>query len=273
MSFAQKLMGKWIILLMVIIGVVFLMGCRKERVNLSAMAPDDQFEYAKGIFDKKDYYKAKMQFTIIVLNNPGHQVIEKAQYYLGESYYYEKEYLLAVEEYEKLIRSLPQSPYVDDARYKVGMCYYKLAPGYALDQENNYKAIAQFQQFLEEYPQSDRRPQVEKQLAECTERLAEKEFKTGDLYRKMSYFRAAIFSFDAVLERHFDTKFADDALYLKGECHKKIGEWDEAEKAFQDLMAKHAESEWVKKAGEKLAEVREKREKEQTNTEEESSRR
>lgn len=262
MGFTQRSMGKWIIPIMIIVGVIVLIGCRKEQVNLREMTPEEQFDYAKSIFDKKDYYKAKMQFTIIVLNNPGHAVIEKAQYYLGESYYYEKEYLLAVEEYEKLIRSLPQSPYVDQARYKVGMCYYKLAPGYALDQEYNYKAIAQFQQFLEEYPQSEFRPQVEKQLAECIERLAEKEFKTGDLYRKMSYFRAAIISFDAVLERHFDTKFADDALYYKGECHKKMGEWDDAEKAYQDLVSKHPESEWVKKAGEKITEVKEKREKE-----------
>ena len=235
-------------------------GCHRERVNLSQMTPEQQFDYAKQIFDKKDYYKAKMQFTIIVLNNPGHQIIEKAQFYLAESHYYEKEYLLAAEEYEKLIRSLPRSPFVDDARYKIGMCYYKMAPKYALDQEYTYKAISQFQLFLEEFPDSDFRPEVEKQLAVSVNKLARKEFMTGELYRKMSAYPAALISFNAVLERYYDTQYADDALYWKGECHRKLREWDEAEKAFKDLMDKHVQSNWVGKAEGKLKDIQRERE-------------
>ena len=230
-------------------------GCNKERVNLREMTPEDQFAYAKQIFDKKDYYKAKMQFMVIVLNNPGHQIIEKAQYYLAESYYYDKEYLLAVEEYQKLIRSLPQSPFVDDAYFKVCMSYYQLSPGYALDQEYTYKTISEFQQFIEDYPDSDFRQDAEKHMKECIEKLAKKEFKTGELYRKMGVYSSALISFDEVLKSHYATKFADEALYWKGVCHKKLLQWDEAEEAFKDLVAKHPQSEWVKKAEEELVDV------------------
>ena len=248
-----KMIGFLMVLICLVIGLFW--GCNKERVNLRQMTPEEQFAYAKQMFDKKDYYKAKMQFTIIVLNNPGHQIIEKAQYYLAESYYFEKEYLLAVEEYQKLIRSLPQSPFVDDARFKVGMCYYELSPGYALDQEYTYKAISELQQFIEDYPDSEFRPDAEKWLNECIEKLAKKEYKTGELYRKMSIYSSALLSFDRVLKNYYDTKFADDALYWKGECHKKLKQWDEAETAFRDLIAKHPQSEWVKRAEEKLIEV------------------
>lgn len=233
-------------------------GCHRENVNLREMTPEEQFAYAKRIFDKKDYYKSKTQFTIVVLNNPGGRVIEKAQFYLAESCYYLKEYVLAVAEYEKLIRSLPQSPYVDDARYKIGMCYYKLAPGYALDQEYTYKAISQFQQFLEEYLDSDLKPEVEKRLEECRNKLGKKIFKTGELYRKMGYYRSAIISFDKILADYYDTKFIDDALFWKGECHRKLEEWEDSEKAFHDLLTKYVQSSWVDKAEEKLKEVRKK---------------
>jgi len=222
------------------------------------MTPEEQFSYAKSIFDKKDYHKSKMQFMVVVLNNPGSLIIEKAQFYLAESYYNLKEYILAVGEYEKLIRSLPESPYVDDARYKIGMCYYKLSPGYALDQEYTYKAIIQFQRFLEDYPNSDLKPEVEKWLSECRHKLAKKEFKTGELYRKMSAYQAAILSFNGVLEKYYDTRFAEDALYWKGECHRKLGEWEAAEKAFQDLLNKYIQSDWVEEIEEKLEEVRRK---------------
>ena len=108
--------------------------CGKQVVNMKELTPEAQFEAAKRLFDKKDYYKAKMQLTVVVLNNPGHSIIEQAQFYLAESHFYLKEYIQAIAEYEKLIRSMPQSPYVDDARYKVGLSYFELSPGYALDQ-------------------------------------------------------------------------------------------------------------------------------------------
>ena len=205
-----------LILFVILLG---LFGCVGKKVNLSAMTPEEQFEYAKKFFDKKDHYNAKMQFTIVVLNNPGHRIIGKAQFYLAESYYYLKEYILAVGEYEKLIRSLATSEYVDDANYKIGMCYYKLAPNYGLDQEYTMKAILQFQLFLEEFPDSELKFEVENKLSECRNKLAKKEYKTGELYRKMGYPRAAIISFNVVLEKYYDTPYIDDALFWKGELH------------------------------------------------------
>ena len=231
-------------------------GCNKETVNLAKMTPEEQFVYAKKIFDKKDYYKAKMQFMLITMNNPGNKIVEKAQFYLAESYYYLKEYITAIEEYKKLIRSLPTSPYVDDASYKIGMCYYKLSPGYALDQEYTIKAITQFQRFLEDYPDSKLKPEVEKKLAECRNKLAKKEYKNGELYRKMGYYRAAVISFENVLENYYDTKFADDALYWKGECLRRAGRFKEAEKAFSEFLTKYPKDNRVEKVKKKLEDIK-----------------
>jgi outer membrane protein assembly factor BamD len=247
--------------------VIGLFGCYGKKVNLSTMTPEEQFDYAKRFFDRKNYYNAKMQFTIVVLNNPGHRIIGKAQYYLAESYYHLKEYIMAVGEYEKLIRSLATSEYVDDATYKIGMCYYKLAPVYGLDQEYTHKAILQFQLFLEEFPDSDLKQQVENKLSECRNKLAKKEFKTGELYRKMGYLRAAIISFDSVLGKYYDTPFSDDALYWKGEMQRRLGELLEAQEAFHDLLLKYPQSSWVSKAKLKLEEIENHLEKQEDNKE------
>lgn len=239
-----------ILSLMLIVG-----SCQKSVVNLREMVPEEQFETAKSVFDKKDYTKARGQFLLIVMNNPGSMIIEKAQFYLAESYFMLKEYVLAIEEYEKLIRSLPQSPYVDDAQFKIGLCYYELAPGYALDQEYTRKAITQFQMFLEDYPESELRPDVEAKLDDCRIRLAKKEYKSGELYRKMNYFQSALIYFDEVLEKYYDTDFADDALFWKGECHRRLKQWDEAESVFRDLIDKYGQSDYREKAQQRLEEV------------------
>ena len=250
-------LGKGLSLIILSVLLVFsLFGCYGKKVSLSGLTPEEQFEYAMKYFDHRDYYNAKMQFTIVVLNNPGHLIIGKAHFCLGESYYYLKEYILAVGEYEKLIRSLSSSEYVDDAYFKIGMCYYKLAPGYGLDQDYTQKAISQFQLFLEEYPGSELREQVEKMLSECRYKLAKKEYKAGELYRKMGYYRAAIISFDSVLEKYYDTPYSDDALYWKGESYRRIGEWEQAEEAFNTLLAKHSQSPFVFKAKMKLGSMK-----------------
>jgi outer membrane protein assembly factor BamD len=232
--------------------LVGLAGCGKEGTLGEGLSPEEQFAYTKRMFDKRDFYKAKMQFTVLVLNNPGSRIIEDAQFYLAECHFNLKEYLLAAAEYEKLIKSLPQSAYGDDARYKIGLCYEKLSPGYSLDQEYTLKAISQYQQFLEEHPESELRSTVEQNLKDCRNKIAQKEYKTGELYRKMGYHSSALISFNAVLENFYDTDFADDALYWKGFCLGKLGNGQEARAVYEMLLAKYPDSEFADPARERL---------------------
>ena len=219
------------------------------------MTPEEQLTYAKSMFNKKKYEKAKMQFTILVLNNPGSRIVEEAQFFLAESYFNLKEYVIAVAEYEKLIRSMPESPFVDDAVYKVGMCYFKLAPKYHLDQEYTLKAITQFRQFLDEYTDSDLRPLVEERLNECRNRLAQKEYKTGELYRKMNYHRSALISFTSVIENYLDSDLVDDAMYWRGESYRKLMDWGNAVQSYQELVLQFPRSSYTEKAKQRMKEA------------------
>ena len=237
------------------IGILLLAGCNRHTVNIKEMSPEQQFEHAKSEFDKKNYGQAKLEFAVIVMNNPGHIIIEQAQFYLAESHFYEKEYILAIEEYEKLIRSIPQSELVDNARYKIGLAYFDLAPNYHLDQEYTKKAILQFQTFLEEYPQSDIRPEVEAKLAEAINKLATKEFKSGELYRKMGYHRAALISFEAVIKNYPTSAVAEEALFWKAESHRAMGNLEDAEATFQEFLRQYKESPLRSKAEKRLKEI------------------
>jgi len=251
------------VFLLVVLLLGMLSACNKERVNFESMTAPEQLSYARGLFNKKKYLKAKMQFSLLVLNNPGSTIVEEAQFFLAESSYHLKEYILAIAEYEKLIRSLPESPYVDNARYKIGMCYYKLAPKYHLDQEYTNKAIMQFDMFIEEYPDSELRVQVEARRQACHDRLAQKEYKTGELYRKMSYNRAAIISYDAVIQEYSSSRYVDDSLYWKAECHRKIMEYEDAIQAYQKLILRYPDSPLVEKAKEKMKDVQEQQKKQE----------
>ena len=244
---------------LVLVSATFLIfmffGCSKENIKMNSLTPEEQFSEAKRIFDKRDFYKAKMQFTVLVMNNPGSTVIEDGQFYLAECHFNLKEYLLAISEYEKLIKSLPQSSYVDDARNKMGLCYEKLSPGYGLDQDYTQKAISQYQQFLEDYTTSELRPVVEKHLSECRDKLGKKEYMTGELYRKMGYNTSALISFNNVLETYNDTQYVDDALFWKGECLRKLKDKAGALDAYQTLITRFADSAYGDRARARIKEM------------------
>jgi len=230
-------------------------GCNKNSVNIYKLSPEEQFEYALKYYEKGDYYRAKTSLSVIVLNNPGNIIVEKAQFYLAETYYQNKEYVLAIQEYLKLIRSLPQSEFVDDSEFKIAMCYYKLSPNYALDQEYTQKAITHFQQFIENHPQSELIVKANAILGECWEKLAKKEFKTGELYRKMGYFDSAVISFDQLLQDYPESSFVPEAIFWKGVCYLEMKKYDEARESFTKLVEQYPDTNLSEKALKKIGEI------------------
>lgn len=229
--------------------------CSPSKIS-SNLTVEERFRIAKELFEDKHYLEAKTQFTIILLSSPGSAIADSAQFYLAESHYKLKEYVEAIAEYERLLKNYPNSPLVDDAQYKIGMCYFKRSPNYARDQENTHKAIKEFQRFLEDYPQSELVPEVEKKLFECRRKLAKKEFKIGELYRKMRDYKAAIIYFDSVLENYYDTEYAEKAQYWKAECLRKQGEYQRAKTEFETFIEKYPQSHLVSEAKRKLEDIK-----------------
>lgn len=238
-----------------IVMVFFILSCSGNKINFTQLTPEQQLEAAKKLFEKEKYYAAQEKFRMIVLQNPGNVIIEEAQFYLAESYFYEKKYVMAIEEYGKLIRSLPSSPYVDDAYYKVGLCYYELSPGYALDQEYTHKAIAQFNSFLTKYPNSEHKNKVIEKLQACHRKLAKKVYKTGELYRKMNYLRAAVISYKDVLDEYNDTEFVPNALYWLVVCNIKMENYDEAQKYYNQLKSSYSDTIWARRVEDEVNET------------------
>ncbi len=238
---------KYSILILMLLMVMLFSACAGSK-NTARMTMKERIEYAKKKFDEGDYYEAKTQFQILVLNNPGSRIVDVAQYYLAESYFQSKEYITAAAEFEKLVTIYPHSEYRDDAQFKLAKCYFELSPPSQLDQEYTIKAIDLYQLFLEEYPNSEHVKEAEADLQACREKLAKKEFETGEQYRKRQYYISAIISFEEVLSRFYDTSYVDDALYWKAYSHFQLGEYNEARDALQLLLNKYPDTEYRGKA-------------------------
>lgn len=226
---------------------LLLVGCGSYNVRPD-LTPQERLELAKLMFKNHDFVDAKVQFRRLTLNNRGLEFSDEVQFLLAECHFNLKEYVLASDEYNRLIRLYSHSEWTDDASFKVGVCNYELSPKTSLDQKYTILAVQFFQMFLEDYPNSELVPDAEKYLKECRTKLAEKDFKAGKLYLKLNDNTAALVYFNSVLEDYYDTSFAKDALFWKGEGLYELSRKTEALEAFQELLTKYPKSKYTAKA-------------------------
>lgn len=241
-------------LLILSVAAVLLVSCGGYKVRPDVTA-EERLALAKKMFKNKDYQEAQVQFKILTLNYPGASFVDEAQFYLAESHFQMKEYIIAADEYKRLTRLYPKSEYLDDAMFKVAMSDFKLSPKPSLDQKYTVSALENFQRFIEDFPNSALVPEAEKKIFTCRLKLAEKDFNAAELYRKLDDNYAALVYYNSVLDRYYDTKFAHEALYWKGECLYNLKRRDEALQAFNELLAKYPKSKYRGQISARLKEI------------------
>lgn len=163
--------------------VLVIFSACSAKVDTSMMNPEDHFKYAMTLYADEDYDMAIPEFQSILLNNAGSSIYDDAQYYLAMSYFNRKQYYLAAYEFSKLIRDIPASSFVPDAQFQLGESYYRQTPHFSLDQEFSKKAIEEFQAFINFFPTNPKVAEAEKKIKEMNDKLAEKEFTSGLIYR------------------------------------------------------------------------------------------
>ena len=91
----------------------------------------------------------------------------------------------------------------------------------------------------------------------CRNKLAKKDYKTGELYWKMGLYPSALISFNAVIDAHYDTPFTGPAHYWKGECHRIMGNLEDAESSYLAYLENFPNGDYTDKARRRLESVRE----------------
>jgi outer membrane protein assembly factor BamD len=228
-------------------GIIILAGCggRQPQPDWTA---EEYYHYAKEKFDDEDYFEAINDFTVVILRYPGSSVADSAQFFLGMSHYYLDEFIISSAEFSKLINNMSRSPLVPDAQFMLAESYYEMSPRSALDQEYSLKALREYQLFLEDYPTHARNADAERKMYELRDKQAEKTWNNAELYRKMMEFESSLIYYDLVLERYYDTEYADDALYGKSQVLMELEQYVEAKEQLLLFREKFKDSEILPKA-------------------------
>ncbi len=170
---------KFISLLLIIIS---LSACSEYNKVLKNPDPEYRYTYAKKYFDQGKFSRSATLLEDLVVMFKGTSHGEESLYLLAQSYYGMKDYTTASQYFTSYYKMYSKGQYTELARFYSAYGLYLDSPDPRLDQTDTYKSMEQFQEFIEYYPQSERKDEAQAILFELQEKLAYKELLAVRLY-------------------------------------------------------------------------------------------
>jgi tol-pal system protein YbgF len=116
------------------------------------------YDAAYEAFKEEKYEKAREGFQSFLKQYPNAEYSDSAQFWIGESYYFERRYEQAILEYEKVIKDYPQGNKVPNALLKQGFSF--------LNMGDKSSAKLLLEQVAKNYPGTNQARMARAKLAE-----------------------------------------------------------------------------------------------------------
>lgn len=162
--------------------VLMLSSCGEYNRILKSNDRGLKYSYAKKYFDEGKFSRSITLLEELVPFLKGSADAEESLYLLGQSYYNSRDYYSATEVFGTYYNTYPKGEYAESALFSSAYGMYIDSPESRLDQTKTYTAIAEFQKYIERYPQTERSEQAKIYIFELQEKLAYKELLAAKLY-------------------------------------------------------------------------------------------
>lgn len=229
----------------------------KHAVKDSA---EEQFKYAMGLYDGKEYKRAVQELDKLIRYYPGSSHAPDAQYYTGRSYEDMEEYYHSYLAYQKMIEAYPYAKNRDEVikrQFDIGMRFFNgekaKVMGVALLPATD-KAVEIFEQVVRNSPYGE---------------YADKaQYKIGEAYKNTGRFAEATVAFQTLADEYPKSELINEANYQIAQCAYLAslnyaydqGTTDKAIEKFEEFTTYAADNEELsREAQENLKRLREKR--------------
>ncbi len=213
----------------VLLSVTLLGGCfakKKQAPVAGTSAEPDKVLFAKGAEDIKHgrYTVGRLNFQTLINTYPDSEYLAKAKLAIADSYYKEggtAGLKQSIVEYKDFITFFPFLDESSTAQFQVGMAHYRMMEKPDRDHAETVEAEAEFQTFLEKYPNSPQVPLGEQRLREVQEVLAEGNFRVAQFYYIRGGLRPAGARLIELTNRYPLYSHADQANWMLGQIYEK----------------------------------------------------
>ncbi len=184
-----------------------LLSCKKEY-DLAMKSADKAFimKVANKKYEKKKWTDALALYerltNLVAGTDDAPEVVYKSAY----ANYYDKNYKLAAHQFKNFAVTFINDPRREESAYMSALCYYEGSMDYNLDQTNTTSAINELQDFLNNYPNSERAKNINELIDELNYKLEFKAYENARQYFKMADYKAANIAFENVLNDFPATK-------------------------------------------------------------------
>lgn len=162
--------------------VVALCSCNSYNALLRTQDYDYKYEAAKQAYVTGQYTQCYQLLDEMIVVLKGTDKAEESLFMDGMCHFKLRDYETAVVYFDRYSKSYPKGQFTELARFYSGKANYLSSPDYRLDQTPTYTAITSLQDFLEFYPYSDKRTEVNDMIYQLQNRLVEKEYEAAKLY-------------------------------------------------------------------------------------------
>jgi outer membrane protein assembly factor BamD len=202
------------------------LGKKNPAPVAGTSAEPDKVLYAKATNDIKHgrYSVGRLALQTLINTYPDSEFLAKAKLEIAESYYKEggtaglKQSIVECKDFITFF------PFLDEAancQLQIAMAHYRQMEKPDRDHAEAVQAEAEFQTFLEKYPNSPLRPQAEQQLRDVQEVLAEGNFRVASFYYLRAAYRAAGARLIELTNRYPLYSQADQANWMLGQIYEK----------------------------------------------------
>jgi outer membrane protein assembly factor BamD len=231
----------------------------------------DKFLFDRGMQSLKErkWFDAREYFRRIVETYPGSPHRADAKLGMGDAYLGEgraDSIILAANEFREFLSFFPLNPRADYAQYKLAIAQQRQMLGPERDQTATKAALVEFDRFLQNYPNSSLRPEVEKLRREVRDRLSESEYRVGLFSYRTRNYGGAVARFTALLKEDPGYTYRDAVYYYLGETFVKVAEnatgpareqlLKDAVSYYEKLIAEFKSSDYLERTRERLAEIK-----------------
>lgn len=210
---------------------------------------------------KGNHDTGRLLFATIINTYPDSAYLPLAKLAIADSFYLEgttSSLIQAGQAYEEWRTFFRSDPLADDALFKVAETEMRQMGLSDRDITHARKAEQRLKALLQEYPQTELRPQVETALREVQDNLAMHNLQVARFYYDTRYnhkkggLKGSQDRLKEIVDKYPNFCLMDEVLFRFATTFQEEEEPDEAAKLYQQLVRDYPNSEYVEKAKEQL---------------------
>jgi outer membrane protein assembly factor BamD len=198
---------------LILIVAIALTSCDGYNKLLKSSNYELKLERAQQYYAKGNYVKAMALFEELIPVYKGTDKAEEIYYYYSYCNYYQGDYGLSQYHFKNYARSFPNGKHAEECLFLNAYCYFLNSPAYHLDQTDTKNAMAELQNFIDQYPESSRIDSCNKISDLLRGKLERKEHDITIQYFNIGDYKAAIASSNNFAKDFPESHFIDELMY------------------------------------------------------------